>query len=59
MPSLCNDSKKYAFENIVGKVENAGKEALKETNIVNTTASFALKGCFTFIGHFNALKQIT
>ena len=47
----------YAIENIVRKVENAGKEALKDMNILKTIASLALKGCLTFLGHFLAHDQ--
>ena len=46
----CNDTEKYAFENILGKVENAGKEALKvgmgTSNRLSTLSNVRLSNNF-------------
>ena len=47
----------YTFENIVGKVENACKQVLKNMYNVKTIASMALKGCLTFLGCFVECEQ--
>ena len=44
----------FGTENIVGKVEMAGKQALKDMNIIKKIAHLALKGCSTFLSHFVA-----